>query len=123
MRVFISSAIFLVLAISFANAQTTLSNITVNGQAYDITYRTGVDLTYETSIDDAPWWHSAKSFADAANEILFCIWIAIWWNNYVLYMDLTRLALLQNLILFSSFLAPYSPFLLKRNLWRRHQWM
>ena len=92
MRVFISSAIFLVLALSFANAQTTLSSITVNGQAYDITYRTGVDFsTYETSIDDAPWWQgSAKSFADAANvnNLRFAYdTLTIGGTDYVLYMD------------------------------------
>ena len=92
MRIFISSAIFLVLALSFANAQTTLSNITVNGQAYDITYRTGVDFaTYETTIDDAPWWQgSAKSFADAANvnNLRFAYdTLTIGGTDYVLYMD------------------------------------
>ena len=92
MRVFISSAIFLVLALSFANAQTTLSNITVNGQAYDINYRTGVDFaTYETTIDDAPWWQgSAKSFADAANvnNLRFAYdTLTIGGTDYVLYMD------------------------------------
>ena len=92
MRIFISLAIFLVLALSFANAQTTLSNITVNGQAYDITYRTGVDFaTYETTIDDAPWWQgSAKSFADAANvnNLRFAYdTLTIGGTDYVLYMD------------------------------------
>ena len=92
MRIFISSAIFLVLALSFANAQTTISNITVNGQAYDITYRTGVDFsTYETTIDDAPWWQgSAKSFADAANvnNLRFAYdTLTIGGTDYVLYMD------------------------------------
>tara|TARA_B100002019_G_C21213700_1_gene570783 strand:- start:463 stop:888 length:426 start_codon:yes stop_codon:yes gene_type:complete len=92
MRIFISLAIFLVLALSFANAQTTLSNITVNGQAYDITYRTDVDFaTYETTIDDAPWWQSsAKAFADAANvnNLRFAYdTLTIGGTDYVLYMD------------------------------------
>ena len=92
MRIFISSAIFIVLALSFANAQTTLSNITVNSQAYDITYRTGVDFaTYETTIDDAPWWQgTAKSFADAANvnNLRFAYdTLTIGQTDYVLYMD------------------------------------
>ena len=92
MRIFISSAIFLVLALSFADAQTTLSNVTVNGQDYDITYRTGVDFaTYETTIDDAPWWQgSAKSFADAANvnNLRFAYdTLTIGGTDYVLYMD------------------------------------
>ena len=92
MRIFISLAIFLVLALSFANAQTTLSNITVNGQAYDITYRTDVDFaTYETTIDDAPWWQSsAKAFADAANvnNLRFAYdTITIGGNDYVCHRE------------------------------------
>ena len=92
MRIFIKLGIILLTALSFANAQSTLSNITVNGQAYDITYRTGVDFaTYETTIDDAPWWQgSAKSFADAANvnNLRFAYdTLTIGGTDYVLYMD------------------------------------
>ena len=73
MRNFITIGVFFVSAFSFANAQTTLSNITVNGQNYDITYRTGVVFDdYETTIDDAPWYGNnnvslASDFAVAAN--------------------------------------------------------
>ena len=92
MRIFISSTIFLVLALSFANAQTTLSDVNVNGQLYDITYRTGVDFaTWETTIDDAPWWQgTAKAFADAANvnSLRFAYdTLTIGGTDYVLYMD------------------------------------
>jgi hypothetical protein len=61
----------------------------VNGQAYDITYRSSVSFDdYQATIDDAPWWgavagggeSTAQAFADAAgtanlrfafNEITF----------------------------------------------------
>ena len=75
MRIFISLVLFLLTALSFANAQTTLSGINVSGQNYDITYRTGVSFDdYSTDIDDAPWWgangggeSTAQAFADAAD--------------------------------------------------------
>jgi len=70
MKIFITFVTTLVLAIT-ANAQTTVQ-ATVSGQAYDVTYRTGVVFDdYETTIDDAPWWNNnattANSFATAVN--------------------------------------------------------
>ena len=92
MRIFINLGIFLITAVSFANAQTTLSAVDVDGQNYDITYRTGVTFAnYETTIDDAPWWQgTAKSFADAANvnNLRFAYdTLTIGQTDYVLYMD------------------------------------
>ena len=55
----------------------TLSNVTVGGQAYDITYHDSVTFnTYETTIDDAPWWGNsttAQTWANAAstNDLRF----------------------------------------------------
>ena len=55
----------------------TLSNVTVDGQAYDITYHDSVTFnTYETTIDDAPWWGNsttAQTWANAAstNDLRF----------------------------------------------------
>ena len=70
MRIFIILGIILLTALSFANAQSTLSSVNVNGQNYDITYRTNVNFNdYQTTIDDAPWWDggtpSASVFANA----------------------------------------------------------
>ena len=49
----------------------TLSNVTVSGQAYDITYHNSVTFsTYEPTIDDAQWWgegSTAQTWANAAN--------------------------------------------------------
>tara|TARA_B100000902_G_C26762727_1_gene646396 strand:- start:52 stop:501 length:450 start_codon:yes stop_codon:yes gene_type:complete len=48
----------LFLLVVTAKSQTTLSAIVVDGQQYDITYRTGVSFDdYQTTIDDAPWWN------------------------------------------------------------------
>jgi hypothetical protein len=59
----------LVLAVSVNAA--TLSNVTVSGQAYDITYLDSVTFNaQQTTIDDAPWWNSgslAQTWATAAN--------------------------------------------------------
>ena len=81
------------MALSFANAQTTLSEVTVNGEHYDITYRSSVSFdSYQTTIDDAPWWlnsGTAKSFADAANtnNLRFAYdTIDIGGTDYALYM-------------------------------------
>ena len=49
----------------------TLSNVTVDGQAYDITYHDNTTFdNYQTTIDDAPWWNNgslAQTWATAAN--------------------------------------------------------
>ena len=42
-----------------------MSSVNVNGQGYDITYRTGVVFDdYETTIDDSPWWGNSSSTAN-----------------------------------------------------------
>ena len=72
MRIFITfvSLIFVVVS---ANAQTTVSSITVNGQAYDIQYNSGSYDSLEGSVNFAgisQWWGSeanAQAFADATN--------------------------------------------------------
>ena len=69
MRIFIAfvSLIFIVVSAKAA----TLSSITVNGQAYDITYHDNTTFdNYQTTIDDAPWWDNgslAQTWATAAN--------------------------------------------------------
>ena len=83
-------------------AQTTLQSITVDGQAYDITYRTGVSFDdYQTTIDDAPWWNlnannpSPSQFATAvynSNNALNTIRFAysedtFGGTDYALYFD------------------------------------
>ena len=49
----------------------TLSNVTVSGQAYDITYLNSTTFSANSStIDDAPWWGNgttAQTWANAAN--------------------------------------------------------
>ena len=69
MRIFITFISALILSISVNAA--TLSNITVSGQAYDITYLDSVTFNAQQStIDDAPWWDSgslAQTWASAAN--------------------------------------------------------
>ena len=61
-------SLFLLLANSKA---ATLSNVTVNGQAYDITYLNSTTFSANSStIDDAPWWGNgttAQTWANAAN--------------------------------------------------------
>ena len=61
------SLIFIVVSAKSA----TLSNVTVNGQAYDITYHDSTTFdNYQTTIDDAPWWNNgslAQTWATAAN--------------------------------------------------------
>ena len=61
-------SLFLLLANSKA---ATLSNVTVNGQAYDITYLNSTTFSANSStIDDAPWWGNgttAQAWANAAN--------------------------------------------------------
>ena len=69
MRIFITIvSLFLLLANSKA---ATLSNVTVNGQAYDITYLNSTTFSANSStIDDAPWWGNgttAQTWANAAN--------------------------------------------------------
>lgn len=69
MKIFITFISALILSISVNAA--TLSNITVSGQAYDITYHDSTTFdTYQTTIDDAPWWNNgalAQTWATAAN--------------------------------------------------------
>ena len=69
MKIFITFVSTLVLAVSVNAA--TLSNVTVSGQAYDITYLDSVTFNaQQTTIDDAPWWNSgslAQTWATAAN--------------------------------------------------------
>ena len=61
-------SLFLLLANSKA---ATLSNVTVSGQAYDITYLNSTTFSANSStIDDAPWWGNgttAQTWANAAN--------------------------------------------------------
>ena len=90
MRIFTTFISALILSISVNAA--TLSNITVSGQAYDITYHNSTTFdTYQTTIDDAPWWQgSAKAFADAADTtgLRFAYdTIIIGGVDYALYMD------------------------------------
>ena len=90
MRIFIIFVSALILSVSVNAA--TLSNITVSGQAYDITYHNSTTFdTYQTTIDDAPWWQgSAKAFADAADTtgLRFAYdTIIIGGVDYALYMD------------------------------------
>ena len=94
MRFFIKFVSMIFVVLLNVNAQTTLSEVTVNGQHYDITYRSSVDFdTYETTIDDQAWWQNsgtAKSFADAANtnNLRFAFdKIQIGGTDYALYMD------------------------------------
>ena len=69
MRFFITfvSLIFIVVSAKAA----TLSNVTVGGQAYDITYLNSTTFSANSStIDDAPWWGNgttAQTWANAAN--------------------------------------------------------
>ena len=69
MRIIITF-IGLITAVVSANAAT-LSNITVGGQAYDITFHNDTTFdNYQTTIDDAPWWNNgslAQTWATAAN--------------------------------------------------------
>ena len=94
MKIFTILIAFLLATLSLLNAQTTLSNVTVNGSAWDITYRSSVDFdTYQTTIDDARWWQDsgiAKNFADGANtnNLRFAYdTITIGGSDYALYMD------------------------------------
>ncbi len=69
MKIIITFVSTLILAFSVNAA--TLSNVTVSGQAYDITYLDSVTFNaQQTTIDDAPWWNSgslAQTWATAAN--------------------------------------------------------
>ena len=69
MRIFITFASALILSVSVNAA--TLSNVTVSGQAYDITYLDSVTFNaQQATIDDAPWWDSgslAQTWATAAS--------------------------------------------------------
>lgn len=63
--------LFSMLFVVVTSKAATLSNVTVGGQAYDITYHNSVTFNaYETTIDDAPWWGNgttAQTWANAAN--------------------------------------------------------
>ena len=69
--------LFSLLCVVVSAKAATLSNVTVDGQAYDITYHDSVTFnTYETTIDDAPWWGNsttAQTWANAAstNDLRF----------------------------------------------------
>ena len=69
--------LFSLLCVVVSAKAATLSNVTVGGQAYDITYHDSVTFnTYETTIDDAPWWGNsttAQTWANAAstNDLRF----------------------------------------------------
>ena len=69
MKIIITFVSTLILAFSVNAA--TLSNVTVSGQAYDITYQDSTTFNaQQTTIDDAPWWNSgslAQTWATAAN--------------------------------------------------------
>ncbi len=69
MKIFLIFAAALGFIVS-AQAQTTIQ-VTVSGQAYDLTYRSNVSFDdYQTTIDDAPWWDDgslSSTWATAAN--------------------------------------------------------
>jgi len=69
MKIIITFVSTLILAFSVNAA--TLSNVTVSGQVYDITYQDSTTFNaQQTTIDDAPWWNSgslAQTWATAAN--------------------------------------------------------
>ena len=69
MRIVITFVTLIFIAVSAKAA--TLSNVTVSGQAYDITYHDNTTFdNYQTTIDDAPWWNNgslAQTWATAAN--------------------------------------------------------
>ena len=84
------------MALSFANAQTTISNLVVEGKMYDVTYNTGTYDSFETgrtNFSSLKWWNDsgfAKSFADAAdvNGLNFAFdTLTIGGTDYALYMD------------------------------------
>ena len=67
---FLITFVSLIFIVVSSNAAT-LSNVTVSGQAYDITYHDNTTFdNYQTTIDDAPWWNNgslAQTWATAAN--------------------------------------------------------
>ena len=69
MRIVITFVTLIFIAVSAKAA--TLSNVTVGGQAYDITYLNSTTFSANSStIDDAPWWGNgttAQTWANAAN--------------------------------------------------------
>ena len=73
MRFFITFVSLIFLVVLNENAQTTVSNVTVNGQLYDIQYNSGSYDSLEGSVNFAgisQWWGSeanAQAFADATN--------------------------------------------------------
>ena len=73
MRFFITFVSLIFLVVLNVNAQTTVSNVTVSGQAYDIQYNSGSYDSLEGSVNFAgisQWWGSeanAQAFADATN--------------------------------------------------------
>ena len=92
MKIFLIFATALGFIVSAQAQTTTLEDVNVGGQLYDITYRSSVSFDdYQTTIDDAPWWQgSAKAFADAADTtgLRFAYdTINIGGTDYALYMD------------------------------------
>jgi len=76
MKIFLIFATALGFIVSAQAQTTTLEDVNVGGQLYDITYRSSVSFDdYQTTIDDAPWWGAvegggeakAQAFADAAD--------------------------------------------------------
>ena len=63
--------LFSMLFVVVTSKAATLSNVTVSGQAYDITYHDNTTFSaYSSTIDDAPWWGNgttAQTWANAAN--------------------------------------------------------
>jgi hypothetical protein len=73
MRFLITFVSLIFLVVLNVNAQTTVSNVTVSGQNYDIQYNSGSYDSLEGSVNFSgisQWWGSeanAQSFADATN--------------------------------------------------------
>ena len=74
MRIFITIVCSIFVVVSNVNAQTTVSNVTVSGQAYDIQYNSGSYDSLETAGTNfsaiSQWWGSesnAQAFADATD--------------------------------------------------------
>ena len=76
MRTFITFVSFIIILVGAANAQTTVSGVTVNGTYWDITYDTGTFDSFQSAITTtagnstslgegsiaAPWWDQNASY-------------------------------------------------------------
>ena len=76
MRTFITFVSFIIILVGAANAQTTVSGVTVNGTYWDITYNTGTFDSFQSAISTtaggstalgtgaiaAPWWAENGSY-------------------------------------------------------------